>query len=296
MSLKSWFALFMGFMIVTVPVSVRPALAEEDEFDIMGDEEEYEEDDSADYSDENDAFTDSSNTDIAYVEDASATNLTANTSADASLNSGSGLVDVEKFDIAGIMLGMSFEDVYNLYHAGGGLYSMRNRNSLVYTIPEDWKYNLDYECRQSGVVQPSKLAKCIRGLAKKRGLLYVSEIHLVRPKTGEKIDVYLTSNATDNVVYKIVYTNDADETEGTSAKFADQREKKILAFWKSVIKKYGAPNSGNDKWITSTNSYEPRMTAYYDSLELVDEGKHAVDVAEASKQSRENFRPKPYAF
>ena len=292
MALKSWFALFMGIMVINSPLAMCPAFADEDGFDLV---EDGDEESGADYAEQEDAFSDDSNTDIAYIDDAAGDNITS-VADNATLNDGSGLIDVGSFDIAGIMLGMSFEDVYDLYHTGSGLYTMRNRNSLVYTIPQDWKYNLDYECRQSGVVQPSKLAKCIRGLAKKRGLLYVSEIHLVRPKTGEKLDVYLTSNATDNVVYKIVYTNDADEVEGSNQKFADQREKKILAFWKNVIKKYGAPNSGNDKWITSTNAYDPKMTAYYGALELVDEGKRALDVAEASKQSRENFRPKPYAF
>lgn len=287
MTLRSWFALFMGITIISTPLGMCPALADEDGFDVMEDEESSE-----DYA-EGDDVLDGSNTDISYADDNADAPLVT---GDTSLNDGADLVNVADFDIAGIMLGMHFEDVYNLYHAKGGLYSMRDRNSLVYTIPQDWKYNLDYECRQSGVVQPSKLAKCIRGLAKSRGLLYVSEIHLVRQKTGEKLDVYLTSNATDNVVYKIVYTNDADEVEGGNQKFADQREKKILAFWKSVIKKYGAPNSGEDKWVTSTNIYDPKMTAYNGALELVDEGKRALDVAEASKQSRENFRSKPYAF
>lgn len=213
------------------------------------------------------------------------------------LNDGSSVINVAGFDIAGIMLGMSFEDVYNLYHENGHLYAPRKRNSLVYTIPQEWKYNLDYECRQAGVLQPNKLDKCIRSLAQNRGLLYVSEVHLERAKTGEMLDIYLTSNATDNVVYRIVYTNDADDTNKSSnPKFANQREKKILAFWKNVIEKYGAPNSGQDKWVTSTNAYDPKMTAYYGALELVDEGRHAMDDATAAKQSRENFRAKPYAF
>jgi len=38
------------------------------------------------------------------------------------------------------------------------------------------------------------------------------------------------------------------------------------------------------------------MVAYYDSLELVDEGRHAMDAANAAQQSRDNFRAKPYAF
>ena len=285
MSLKSWYIFIACLISFGTPISFQPAFAADDGFDILGDDEEiYDEDDGFVNAGDEISFSDSGSDDALT----GASNLT--------LNEGSGLVNVGGFDIAGIMLGMSFDDVHNLYYDNASLYTPRKRNSLVYTIPQDWKYNLDYECRQAGIVQPNKLDKCIRGLARKRGLLYVSEIHLERVKTGETVDVYLTSNATDNVVYRVVYTNDADKKEGTNPKFDDQREKKILSFWKTVIKKYGAPNSGQDTWITSTNSYDPKMTAYFGALELVDEGRHAMDAATAAKQSRENFRAKPYAF
>ncbi len=287
MSLKHMF--LVGLFMFMTPGVGQNAFAADDGFEFM--EDAYD-----DYDDGSDALMDAENTDIMYSDPSNSTDDFVSDVENNSLNNGAGLVNVGNFDIAGIMLGMNFEDVYNLYHEHGNLYAPRKRNSLVYTIPTDWKYNLDYECRQSGVVQPNKLDKCIRSLAQNRGLLYVSEIHLERVKTGEKIDVFLTSNATDNVVYRIVYSNDVDLLEGDNPKFADQREKRRLAFWKNVIQKYGAPNSGADTWITSTNSYDPKMTAFYDSLDLIDEGKHATDAAMASQQSRENFRAKPYAF
>lgn len=272
--------LFVGISPVYMPSVV---MAEEDDsFGFMDD------------LDGGDEFTDADNTDFVYTDDNADDVMDSGSSV--SLNDGATVANVGGFDIAGIMLGMSFEDVYNLYHDGNNLYAPRKRNSLVYTIPQDWKYNLDYECRQAGVVQPTKLDKCVRGLARSRGLLYVSEIHLERVKTGETIDVYLTSNATDNVVYRVMYKNDADDTECQNQKCDDQREKKILAFWKTVIKKYGAPNSGQDTWITSTNPYDPKMVAYYGALELMDDGRRAMDAAQAAQQSRENFRAKPYAF
>lgn len=269
--------LLLGFAVSLSPVN---AYADDDDgFDFM----------------EDDVLDDGANDDYSFADTGDGDDALLS-STPVSLNDGSGLANVANFDIAGIMLGMSFEDVYNLYHNIGNLYAPRKKNSLVYDIPQDWQYNLDYECRQSGVMQPNKVKKCIRGLARRRGLLYVSEIHLERVKTGETIDVYLTSNATDNIVYRIVYTNDADKVEGNAEQFSDQREKKILSFWKMVVKKYGAPNSGNDTWITSTNAYDPKMTAYYGSLDLIDEGKRAMDVANSAQHARDNFRAKPYSF
>ena len=213
-----------------------------------------------------------------------------------SLNPGADPITVNNFDIAGIMLGMSFDDVETLFFKIKGLYSPREKDSIIYSIQKDWKYNLDYECRQQGIYAPAELDQCIKTLARDRGLLYASELHLVRENTGETIVVYFTSNASDNVVWRVLYNNDVNEVEGDHEKFADQREKKILAFWQGVLDKYGAPNSGTDKWISTNNAYDPMMTAYYGSLDLVDNGRNASDMARNVQQARENFQAKPYAF
>ena len=221
----------------------------------------------------------------------------ADISADAvSINAGASPVGVGSFDIAGAYLGMPFEDVQTLFFKTKGLYAPRAKNSIIYTIPKDWKYNLDYECRQQGIFVPAELEKCINSLAQNRGLLYASQLHLVRENTGETMVLYFTSNATDNLVWRIEYNNDVNELEGAAEKFEDQRQKKILAFWQSVLDKYGAPNSGSDTWLASNNAYDPMMTAYYGSLVLVDNGRNASDAAKNVQQAREFFKPKPYAF
>lgn len=238
-----------------------------------------------------------------YYDDYSSDDVTLSDSSDQDiniesvyLNSGAGLLGVKNFDIAGIMLGMNYDEINNLFFSDGGLYAPRKKNSVVYSINDDWKYNLDYECRQNNIFIPEKLEKCIYSLARNRGLLYVSEIHLERAFTGETIDVYLTSNATDNVVWKVVYNNDANERDGDSEKYANQREKKLLSFWQSVLDKYGVPNSGEDKWISSENAYDPMMQAYLGQLVLVDNGINATDSAKNIQSARENFQAKPYAF
>ncbi len=212
------------------------------------------------------------------------------------LNSGAKSKEVSNFDISGVFLGMPFEEVQNIFYKGKSLYDPRKDNSIIYTMHNDWKYNFDYECREQGIYVPDELEKCIKTYAVNRGVLYASQMHLVRPETGESIDIYFTSNATNNVVWRIVYNNDVNELQGSAEKFENQRQKKILAFWQNVLDKYGAPNSGNDKWITSANSYEPMMTAYYGSLDLVDMGRNASDAAQNVKTARENFQAKPYSF
>ena len=62
-----------------------------------------------------------------------------------SLNSGAGSVDVKHFDIAGVMLGMNYEEIYNLFFNNSSLYAPKKKNSIVYTINKEWNYNLDYD-------------------------------------------------------------------------------------------------------------------------------------------------------
>jgi len=213
------------------------------------------------------------------------------------LAEGADYLAVEEFDISGVMLGMPFSDIQTLFFKTKTLYSPRKRNSIVYTVASDWRHNLDYECRQRGVIAPQKLETCVLTLARRRGLLYPAELHMVRESTGETVSVYFTSNATENSVWKVEYQNDVNELEGAAEKFANQREKKILAFWDGVLDKYGAPNDADgDKWISSDNSFDPTMTAYYGRLELTDLGLAGRDAAINVKQSKENFKPKPYAF
>ena len=126
--------------------------------------------------------------------------------------------------------------------------------------------------------------------------MYASEYHLVRELTGETLDIYFTSNATDNKVWRIEYNNDVNDLDGEGAKFEDQRQKKILSFWANVLDKYGAPNSGSDKWVSSNNAFDPVMTAYYGALELLDNGLHANDSAQNVMDARVNFPAKSYAF
>ncbi len=216
--------------------------------------------------------------------------------APVSMNMNASSVNVGAFDIAGAYLGMPFDEAYTLYYRDSSLYGPREVDSIIYTIARDWKFNLDYECREQGIYAPTELEKCINTLAKDRGLLYASEMHVIRRETGETITIYFTSNATENLAWRVVYNNDVNDIPGDDEKFEDQRQKKILAFWQGVLEKYGAPNGGSDQWLTSGNAYDPMMTAYYGALDLVDQGRNAADAAKNVTDSTTNFRAKPYAF
>ena len=212
------------------------------------------------------------------------------------LNANSSFINVNDFDISGIMIGMTFESVRILFFREAAIYSPARRSSIIYSIPKEWRFNLDYECRLQRVFAPAELEMCINTAARKRGFLYPSEMRLERPSTGEKINVYFTSNATGNVVWKIHYSNDVDLIPGDDPKFANQRDKKILAFWQMVLEKYGPPNSGNNRWVSSDNPSDPFMTALYGELILVDPAANSEDEIRNWEDSRDRFRSRPYSF
>ncbi|MDR0449167.1 MAG: hypothetical protein LBG89_01750 [Rickettsiales bacterium] len=222
--------------------------------------------------------------------------LFANLPMSFPLNANSSFADVRDFDIAGIMLGMPFESVRIQFFREAGIYTPAKKNSIVYSIPENWRDNLDYECRLQKINAPAELDNCIKTAAKKRGFLYPETMRLERPETGEKIAAHFTSNATGNVVWKVEYSNDVNSKPGDAQKFANQREKKILAFWQMILEKYGAPNSGNEFWVSSDNPADPFMRAGYGELGLVDNELKNRDNLDNYDDSRERFRAKPYSF
>ncbi len=204
--------------------------------------------------------------------------------------------NVAIFDIQGVALGQRFDDIQTVFFNTKNLYTPVAKDSITYTIPKEWKYNLDYECRQQGLFVPADVSQCIKTSAIKKGILYPAEVRLERASTGEKIYIFLTSNLTDNLVYKVIYHNDVNELSGNGEVFQYQKEKKILNFWKNVLEKFGQPNSGSSEWISSDNPYDPKMSAAYGELILENQGLYYKDLEENAKNSEENFKAKDYAF
>jgi len=216
--------------------------------------------------------------------------------ATANLNPGMPMADVMSFDIAGIMLGQDFATVYRTFRDTPQLYQFRARNPVVFSISRDWKVNLDYECRRNRVFAPMALSNCINAIARERGLLYAAQLHLERPATGETITVHFTSNATGNVVWRVIYENDVDNIPGDAEIFHWQRESRVFVWWNAVVEKFGMPNSGNDRWISSSSTFEPMMTVFYGRLDLTDLGLNAYDVSLNFQSARDNFPALPYFF
>lgn len=201
--------------------------------------------------------------------------------------------NVSYYDIAGIMLGMTFKDIKNKTLPKNG-YTVTEKEM---GIPKLIKYNYDFECRESGVIGKDSLKSCIQGKGKKNDTLKVEKIKLVRDEGKEEITVYFTSVFTGNIAYKIVYKNNANEKLGSGDNFEYQRQEKLRSFWAMVISKYEQPNVPPNKWMEFLGDESgPVLEASYGVLVLRDLGLKQTDEIEVKNMAKELFKGEDYYF
>lgn len=199
---------------------------------------------------------------------------------------------VKGFDIAGVMLEMSYKKVREVLKEHKYKFI-----DVEYKIPEYFTFNYDSICRSHNVFIPENLKACITGLAKKDKMQYVYKASFKKHDTNEDINVYFTSPITDNKVYKIEYTNDVNKKYGDAKNFQYQREERRRAFWYFVLSKYGDPNVEPNQWVLDMEEeLQTSLTAQYGKLVLENKKQFAFDVLEADKEARRQFKYTDYTF
>ncbi len=199
---------------------------------------------------------------------------------------------VKFFDIVGIKLGDNYPALKPALKTKK--YKLVN---IEYDVPEYFKYNYDAACRKRNIFVLENIRACIKGLAKKRKMEYISKVNYKKHDTNEELSVYLTSPVTQNRVWKIEYKNNSNKKYGDSKNFQYQREEERRAFWYSVIMKYGKPTKEPNKWeYDKTDEHTIRLTANYGSLILENPKQNAYDILEATKQARREYKYTKYTF
>ncbi len=142
------------------------------------------------------------------------------------------------FDVAGVMLRM------NLYQAERTLQKRGFRKiNARFQIPNFIKWRNEEACRREGVVGYERLEACVIDKAKEDGYEYMEYLKYAKFDSKEEIEVYFTSNFTDNKVYKIVYRSRIATITGNSPKAIYIRNIKVYDFWKKINQKYGQPDN-----------------------------------------------------
>lgn len=200
---------------------------------------------------------------------------------------------VQTFDIIGITLEATYPYIKSFVLPKSG-YTVVDAETV---IPELYKYNYEYTCRQKGAKTPKAIEGCIQGLAQKNKMSYLQKLKLKRFKTGEEVEIFFTSPLTKNLVYKVIYRNDANEIEGLQMTHVYQKNAKIRLFWDSVVEKYGNPNVSPASWFSDpSDPNQASMTAFYGKLKLENMALYAEDQAELKTSAHKEFQVKDYRF
>ena len=147
------------------------------------------------------------------------------------------LHDVSAFDIADFNLGISAKEAFQKARQKGFKVSITQES-----VPLFYSTDYAYKCRHSGLVIPEQVTKCIQDMACHENTRYISEATLTRK--NETMHLYFTSNATDNLLYKILYINKGDNSLNFTRINKAKKEVRKNEFWAALFDKYGYPDDG----------------------------------------------------
>lgn len=194
------------------------------------------------------------------------------------------------FDISGIMLRMSKEQIEA---------TMKKRHfskvSESYEVPNFIKWRNEEKCRNKGVLGYERLRSCVIDLAKKEQHQYTETIHFSRFETKEELSVKMTSNFTNNKVYRIVYKSLSPSITGNSQKSKYLRNIKIYDFWKKVNQKYGVPDN-KDEVTWGLGGNKPYLKAASGFLLLEDPMLRELDFTRMSREDQRFMNTDLYNF
>ena len=195
------------------------------------------------------------------------------------------------FDISGIMLRMNLPQAEATMAKRGF-----KKVSQKFEIPNFIKWRFEEQCRNAGVVGYERLASCVVKAAKENNHQYVESEKFVKYDTQEEISISLTSNFTNNKIYKIVYKSmSARKIQGSSQKVQYLRDIKVYDFWRKINQKYGVPDNREDV-IWGMGGNKPYMKAATGFLLLEDPMLKELDYTRMSREDQKYMNTTLYNF
>lgn len=194
------------------------------------------------------------------------------------------------FDISGVMLRMNILQAEEVLRKKG----FKKINQAM-EIPNFIKWRNEEKCRQTGVVGYERLANCVVKLSQKDNYQYIENAQYTKYDTGEEVHVFMTSNFTNNKIYRIMYKSISANIKGNSQKSLYLRNIKIYDFWRKINQKYGAPDNKEDiTWGLGEN--KPYLKAATGFLVLEDPMLKELDWTRMSREDQKFLNTDLYTF
>lgn len=194
------------------------------------------------------------------------------------------------FDVAGVMLQMSYAQAEEQLLKRG-----YKKTTQKMDVPNFIRWRNEEKCRNQGVVGYERLENCIILLAKKGNYYFVSQATFNKFDTKETVEIFLSSNFTNNKVYKVTYRTEAANATGNSSKAIYLRNLKVYDFWKKINQKYGVPDNKEDiVWGLGAN--KPYLKAVTGFLKLEDPALQELDATRMSREDQRFIHSDIYTF
>lgn len=206
-------------------------------------------------------------------------------------NRKNGRSNASVFDISGVMLRMSLAQAEAAILKRG-----YKKVAQKYEIPNFIKWRYEEECRNSGIVGYERLNNCVVKAAQATNHQYVESAKYIKYDSQEEINIWLTSNFTNNKIYKITYsTGITNINRGSGQKIQYLRNIKIFEFWRRINQKYGTPdNKAEVIWGLGGN--KPYMKGSTGKLLLEDPMLRELDYTRMSREDAKFMNTGMYNF
>ncbi len=195
------------------------------------------------------------------------------------------------FDISGVMLRMSLNQAESALLKRGF-----KPISKKYDIPNFIKWRYEEQCRNAGVIGYERLNSCVVKAAKENNYQFVQSSKYVKNDSKEEVEIWLTSNFTNNKVYKVTYsTKIVKSDQGSSKKIKYLHNIKTYEFWRRINQKYGVPDNKTEVlWGMGNN--KPYLKAYTGKLLLEDPMLRELDYTRMSREDARFINSNLYNF
>lgn len=145
--------------------------------------------------------------------------------------------NVLKFDIAGIRLKMTPEEVMERALSAG--FSVKFQDRKIPTLNE-WKYRR--LCMQQMLFKYDIRKRCVQEIAQYNNSEYVSRLVFENKDRRETLTVEFASRFAENQAYRIRYVSKGDHSLGTTDEAHYFKTKRRQEFLKLLVTKYGIPD------------------------------------------------------
>ena len=203
--------------------------------------------------------------------------------------------DVYEFDISGFELGMTPDEATEMAEERG--YAILR---VEHGIPLHRTSFYEHNCRGTGIYRPQDIQACIIEQAQADDVYYVSSMTLARPSSAEKIQLLFSTLATDNVIYKIYYENEGDNSLNFTQRNLVKKLNRRDAFWRLVYETYGSPDDRENMiWGDQQTAYlqaAMQGSNYNAYLIMEDRTISDADYIDATEQREDLHYKYPFTF